>query len=409
MYERYYEKIADLLLFSLNFQRGDKLSIFIDYDCREVAKVVTAKAYGGGAAYVDLFYNDTFLQAEAIRGIPGDFWFPRYLSERFSETSRTGWKFMAILSNAEADVFENLPGKRASVYFKVLEELKSALRKAQMSSHIPWTLTFLPSEAMAKKAFPELSPEEGMEKYWEGVVKIMRLDHEDPRAFWRKKMDQDRERSDWMNRLSPEALRFIGPGTDLKVGLNQNAQWIGGCNESVSGERFLANIPTDEIFTSPDWRRVEGRAALTRPFVMHRNLGPIPRGAWFEFQKGRVVDYGAEEGKESLEAFFAIDERSAYLGEVALVDPQSPFAAAEFTFYNGLYDENAACHLALGKAYPFTLKKQGDYSDAELLNLGMNTGNVHEDMMVGGKEVDVTAITADGEEVPIIEGGEFLI
>ena len=409
MYEKYHEKIADLLLFAVNFQRGDKLYLNIDYGYREVAKIIAAKAYGGGATYIDLFYNDTFLHAEAIRGVSGAFWFPRYLSERLSEISKAGWKFIAILSNAEADVFANLPQDRSSAYFKAMEEIKSVLRKAQMSHRIPWTLTFLPSEEMSKKAFPKLSPREGMERYWKAVVKIMRLDHEDPVAFWKKKMEEDWERSGRMNRLSPEALRFTGPGTDLTVGLNRNALWIGGFDRTAPGERFMANIPTDEIFTSPDWRRAEGRVALTRPFVMHQNLGPIPEGAWFEFQEGRVVDYGAEKGKKSLDAFFAIDERSVYLGEVALVDPQSPFAAAGITFYNGLYDENAACHLALGKAYPFTLKEQGDFSDTELLDLGLNTGNVHEDMMVGGPEVDVTALTAEGKEVPIIRGGEFLI
>jgi aminopeptidase len=187
------------------------------------------------------------------------------------------------------------------------------------------------------------------------------------------------------------------------------AQWIGGFDETTDGKTFIANLPTDEIFTSPDWRKAEGRVTLTKPFVMHQNLGPIPQKAWFEFSNGKVVDYGAESGKDSLDAFFKIDQRACYLGEVALVDPQSPFAQQGITYYNGLYDENAACHLALGKAYPFTLKERNDFSDEELLELGLNISNVHEDMMVGAKDVDVTALLPDGSSKEIIKNGKFLI
>lgn len=409
MYEQYHEKIADLMLFAVSFKAGDKLIINIDYDCRETAKRITAKAYDRGAAYVDVYYNDTFLQAEAIKGKQKDYWFPQYLSEQFHETSKPGWKTIAVLSDAEADVFEGLPGEPSSSFFKALGKIRSERMKALMSNIVPWSLTYLPSEAMAKKAFPDLSTEEGMEKYWEAVIKIMRLDHEDPVAFWKEKMEKDRERSSYMNALAPEYLRFEGPGTDLKVGVNRNARWIGGYDFTTSGEKFVSNLPTDEIFTSPDCRKAEGRVSLTRPFVMHQNLGPVPERAWFEFKEGKVVNYGADQGKESLDSFFAMDDRACYLGELALVDPESPFAATGITYYNGLYDENAACHLALGKAYPFTLKEQGDYSDEELLDKGMNTANVHEDMMVGGLAVDVTALLENGKEVPIIKDGKYLI
>lgn len=176
-----------------------------------------------------------------------------------------------------------------------------------------------------------------------------------------------------------------------------------------TGDVYAANLPTDEIFTSPDRLKVDGRVTLTRPFVMHQNLGSIPINAWFEFSEGRVIDYGADEGKDSLDALFARDERARYLGELALVDPHSPFAESGLTFFNGLYDENAACHLALGAAYVDTLKKSGDYSEEELLELGMNVSSIHEDMMIGSSEVDVTAVCNDGRRVEIIKNGRFLI
>lgn len=409
MNTHYYEKIARLLLHAVHLQPGDKIMLSIEADCREAARHVTAQAYAGGAAYVDISYNDNFLHAEAIKNGPEEFFFPAYLEARLKESCRPGWKAVAILSGAEDDAFEGLPGERAAAYFKAAAKLKEIKLKALMANTIPWTLTFLPSEGMAGKTFPDLSPDNAVAKYWEEIIRIMRLDHHDPVAFWDAKMEKDRLRSDYMNNLNAEYLTFKGPGTDFRIGLNRQARWIGGYDHALTGERFMSNIPTAEIFTSPDWRVAEGRVSLTRPFVMTRNLGPVPEGAWFEFKEGRVVDYGADSGRESLDNLFATDERARYLGEVALVDPRSPFAESGVTFYNGLYDENAACHLALGKAYPFTLREQQDFSDQELREIGMNTAQVHEDMMIGSRNVDVTAHTEDGREIPLIKDGAFLI
>ena len=264
------------------------------------------------------------------------------------------------------------------------------------------------SEAMAAKAFPGLSASEAVAQYWDAIISIMRLDRDDPVAFWKEKLQEDERRAETLSRQDIDSISFTGPGTDLTVAVNPRARWVGGFERDASGNRFVCNLPTDEIFTSPDWRRAEGRVTLTRPFVMHQNIGEVPLKAWFEFKDGKVVDYGAERGKESLDAFFAMDERACYLGELALVDPRSPFAAPGITFYNGLYDENAACHLALGKAYPSTLREPGDYTDDELLEIGMNTGNVHEDMMIGSSDVEVRARLKNGTFLDLIKDGAFL-
>ncbi|MDA3849799.1 MAG: aminopeptidase [Spirochaetaceae bacterium] len=404
-----YNKITDLLLFAVGFQRGDKLNIRVDFDQREVALAVSEKAYKQGAAFVKLDYSDAVLQAQAIAGTEEKFIFPDYLQSIYRETTQPGWKLIGIYSESEADVFDGLDTKRSSAYFQAFSENRKVRMKAIMDNRIPWTLTYLPSKTMAKKAFPQMEAEKAVLKYWEAVIAIMRLDLDDPVQFWKDKMIKDKKRSDFMNNLDASYLHFKGPGTDFKVGLAKMAQWIGGFDETTDGKTFIANLPTDEIFTSPDWRKAEGRVTLTKPFVMHQNLGPIPQKAWFEFSNGKVVDYGAVSGKDSLDAFFKIDQRACYLGEVALVDPQSPFAQQGITYYNGLYDENAACHLALGKAYPFTLKERNDFSDEELLELGLNISNVHEDMMVGAKDVDVTALLPDGSSKEIIKNGKFLI
>jgi aminopeptidase len=408
MNKEIYEKIADLMLFGINLAPGDKLLISLDYPCREGALVLAERAYARGALWVDLAYDEPRLGAQRIGHVKGDFWFPEYLHRRYEETSTGGWKHIALISEADAQVYEGLPPSRGADYFRHLGKVKQPRLKALMSNAIPWVLTYFPSEAMASRAFPNLSAGEAVMKYWEAIVSIMRLDREDPVSFWKEKLSEDERRAETLTRLEIDTLHFQGPGTDLTVAVNPRARWVGGFEQDGSGSRFVCNLPTDEIFTSPDWRRAEGRVALTRPFVMHQNIGEVPLNAWFEFKDGKVTAYGAERGKESLDAFFAMDERACYLGELALVDPRSPFAAPGITFYNGLYDENAACHLALGKAYPSTLREKGDYSDQELLDLGMNTGNVHEDMMIGGSDVDVTARLRDGKTLDLIKDGEFL-
>lgn len=409
MNQKIFEKISDLLLFAIGFEKGDKLFLKLDFDQRETALVLSEKAYKGGASYVHFQYTDEILQAQAIAGSREEFWFPSFMQTTLEEAVTPGWKLIAIRSNAEGDVFQSLDPNRSTQYFKQLAELSKNRRKAVMENRIPWTLTYLPSPSMAKKAFPELPPEEGQKRYWDAVISIMRLDKDDPVAFWKEKIKKDKKRVDFMTNLGATHLHFEGPGTDLMVGLATSAEWIGGQDRTFDGKPFMANIPTDEIFTSPDWRQSEGKVSLTRPFVMHNNLGPIPRGVWFEFKEGKVVDFGAEEGKETLQAFFDLDDRARYLGEVALVDPESPFAKTGITYYNGLYDENAACHLALGKAYPFTLREQGNFSDEELLGKGLNISTQHEDMMVGGSKVNVTAILPDGSKKAIIENGKYLI
>ena len=409
MNQKIYDKIADLLLYSVNFREGDKIRLALDFNCREIARSLAYRAYARGASWVELEYRDQFLQAAAIAGTVSEFTFPAYLHTKLMEGLEPGWKSIAVLSEAEADVFEGLPTDRSTAYFRAYQKSREPRMKALMNNQFPWTLTYVPSPHMVSLAFPDLSPEEGMNKYWEAVIKVMHLDADDPVQVWHEKMLADEKRTALINDLKPVSLHFKGPGTDLTVGLNAGARWIGGYDYTTSGERFITNIPTEEIFTSPDCRKVEGRVRLTRPFVMHANLGPIPRNAWFEFREGRVTDFGADQGRETLEAFFQLDERSVYTGEIALVDPCSAIASTGMTYYNGLHDENAACHLAFGKAYPFTLTEQRPRSDEELLAMGMNVSTVHEDAMIGGPEVDVTAVLADGTRKDLIRGGKYLI
>ncbi len=404
-----YGKMADLLLFAVGFREGDKIYLKYDRGQEDLALLLAEKAYAGGARYVLPEAADARFTALSVRPGRDSNWFPEHWKAKTEETVQPGWKNVAILSEIDADAYEGRDPAAASRFFRDLGAALRTRQEAIMKNAVPWTLSYVPSLPMAKKAFPNLDGDEAIARYWDAIIRIMRLDLDDPVGFWKGKMERDAARSAYMDGLGATALRFTGPGTDLTVALAQEARWIGGFDHALEGTDFMANIPTEEIFTSPHWAKTEGRVRLTRPFTMHQNLGPVPLNAWFEFKNGRVVDYGADEGAETLKAFFDIDERGRYLGEVALVDPASPMAREGVVFYNGLYDENAACHVALGKAYPFTLRERRELDDEGLLGLGLNTGSVHEDMMIGGDEVDVTAVLRDGTERDIIRGGAFLI
>ncbi len=415
MNDSIYEKMADLLLFSVGFKKGDKVYLKYSRGQDELALKITEKAYKGGAEYVLQEQIDERFKALALLSDRDVYWFPDYLKAQMAETCSPGWKYIGVFSEIDGDAYEKADQVRASAFFRDQGAFLKPRQTALMKNAIPWTLTYVPSAPMARKAYPGLSDAEAVAKYWDAIIRIMRLDRDDPVAFWKEKMERDAKRSAFMDSLGAKALRFKGfgsgpgSGTYLLVGLAKEARWIGGFDQALEGTAFMANVPTEEIFTSPDWRQTEGRVELTLPFSLQHSLGPAPVGAWFEFREGRVVDYGAREGGDTLKAFFDIDPRGRYLGEVALVDPRSPMATEGVTFYNGLYDENAACHIALGKAYPSTLKNPRELDDGELLALGLNVANVHEDMMIGGLNVNVYAVLGDGSEKTIIENGEFLI
>lgn len=404
-----YGKIADLLLFGVNFNSNDKLLIRISPDQRPAALEVMKKAYRMGAAYVGIQASDNYEMRYAIEGSENNPFFPSYLEAMYKETTQPGWKMIGIFSEADCDALDGLETGRAQSFVQAYYKSREVYTKAIMSNQIPWTLTYLPSVQMAQKAFPHLDAEAALKKYWEAIIPIMGLDQDDPVQFWKDEMLLSSRRNKVMNSLDAEYLHFTGPGTDLKVYLCKEAYWIGGFDVSLDGQKFMANIPTAEIFTTPDYRRTTGRVALTRPFVMHHNMGPIPTDAWFEFSEGRVTDYGAASGKESLDAIFAMDERNRYIGEVALVDPRAPIAKTGLTFFNGLYDENAACHLALGRAYPFTLKNPSNFTEKDYPEIGLNTATLHEDMMIGGSDVNVVAVLPDSSRVDIIKDGAFVL
>jgi aminopeptidase len=257
-----------------------------------------------------------------------------------------------------------------------------------------WTVVGVPNAGWAEQMFGE--PD--LERLWAAVEYTVRLDEDDPVAAWREHVTRIGNRARALNELQVDTLQFKGPGTDLRVGLLPESRWQGVESHTARGIPYVANMPTEEVFTTPDLRRTEGVVRSTRPLALY---GRIVKGLEMRFEGGRIVDINAEEGAEVIRGQLETDDRAAYLGEVALVDGTSRIGKTGLTFFDTLFDENATCHVAYGSAYAEAV--EGGVID------GVNVSTVHTDFMVGGPEVDVDAITRDGTVVPLLRNDVWLL
>jgi len=269
-----------------------------------------------------------------------------------------------------------------------------------MAGKVNWTIVSYPNAGWAKTVFGE--PD--VDRLWTDVERAIRLDEPDPVAAWQDHLDRLDERCSQLNARGFEALRYRGPGTDLTVGLNAKSFWMSGNSETAYGRRFVPNVPTEEVFTTPDWRRAEGTVRSTMPLALPGN---IIRDLELTFQDGRVVDVKASTGADYVRAQLAADEGAAQLGEVALVDGSSRVGQIGHIFFNTLFDENATCHIAYGRGIANCVEGALDLDEEAQQEAGVNQSSVHTDFMIGGAEVQVDGIPADGEAVPIIRNNDW--
>jgi aminopeptidase len=260
-----------------------------------------------------------------------------------------------------------------------------------------WSIVSAPNAGWATQVFGE--PD--VERLWDAVVAATRLDEPDPVAAWHAHTQRLKARADGLEAHGFDAVRFRGPGTDLTVGLLPSSQWMCATFETETGIEHIPNLPTEEVFTTPDWRRTEGVVRSTLPLVA---AGTRVSDLVVRFEGGKIVDVTAATGADIIREQIAVDEQAAYLGEVALVDGSSAVKRTGLVFCDTLFDENAACHIAFGRGIPTTLGLEGETSSEDLLEHGVNVSAVHTDFMIGGPEVDVDGLDAAGNATPIIRG-----
>ena len=385
--ERYAELVVRV---GANVQAGQEVFLFSAVEHYELTRALTRQSYRAGAAYVHVLYNDAHVRRAMIELGPDEAltYSPEWQKEFVRSVA--GNAMIATTGNAEPDLLADLDGERVG---RAVPQEIVQIRIQQMSENVVnWCGVGAPSEGWATQVFGE--PD--VERLWEQVAFCMRLDEPDPPAAWREHLERLAARSRQLNSLRGDAVRYRGPGTDLTVGLLPNAFWMGGEGDTATGIRYVANMPTEEVFTSPDARRVEGTIRSTRPFPLS---GQIVRGLELTFAGGRAARVEAETGAELVRSHFATLENADRLGELALVTKESRVGQTGTLFYDVLFDENATCHIAYGAGFPFVVN--GDAGE------GLNVAHTHVDFMVGGPELEVDLVLTDGTEMPLIRNEEW--
>ena len=323
-------------------------------------------------------------------------WSPPHIVQLLKSGFDDHYALISLSGNPEPDLLSDLD--QALVGRSEPKEQREIALALAAGRHINWAIVSAPNPGWAEQVFGE--PD--MERLWEAVSVATRLDSEDVAAAWREHAAKLAARCSALDERRFDSLRFRGPGTDLTIGLLPDARFVSAVNRTVTGVEHIPNLPTEEVFTSPDWRRTEGTVRSTMPLVM---AGTRVEGLELRFENGKAVEVKAEKGEEAVRQDLATGDQSPYLGEVALVDGASAVKKTGLIFHDTLFDENATCHIAYGHGLPFVLDEdKAELPPDALLELGLNVAPTHRDFMIGGPEVEVVGIAADGTETPIISG-----
>jgi aminopeptidase len=380
------ERYAELAVrVGANVEEGQNVFIASQIEHAPLARALTRAAYAAGARYVDVNYRDQHVRKAMIELGPDEAltYTPDWLRERAEALA--GAAMIATTGDPEPELLGDLDGERVGK--AQMKEVTEIIRGHMIARRINWSGVAYPNAGWANEMFGE--PD--VERLWEAVAFCTRLDEPDPVAAWRDHMARLERRAATLNDLQFDALRYRGPGTDFTVGLLRTARWMSALFRTAAGREYVPNMPTEEIFTTPDRRRAEGTISSSLPLAL---LGDIVKGLKLTVKDGRVVDVEADHGAGLVRSQMASDEGAAYFGELALVDGSSRVGKTGITFFDTLYDENATCHIAYGFGIPETF--EGEPGD------GMNISTVHTDFMVGRPELEVDGLTKDGQAVPII-------
>jgi len=398
-------KYADVVVrVGLNLGKGQNLSIRADIEDAPFIRKVTESAYKAGAHYVDILWADE--KCTRIRfdhaGPDTIDHIPAWLPTRFEEYYKRGDATLAVLST-NPDLLQGIdPDLIARERKARMQKLAEPFRKYENASN--WCVVATAAPAWAKKVFPDLSMEAARAKLWEAIFKVSRIDVDDPVTAWQGHIDNLVKYKDYLNSRAYAALHYKGPGTDLTIGLPKNQAW-GGAQESFSnGITCTVNLPTEEVFTAPHKDKADGVVTASRPLNL---FGALIEDFSLTFENGRAVKITARKGENDLRQLIETDDNAARLGEVALVPNSSPISQSGVLFYNTLFDENAASHIALGNAYRTSIKGGDDMTDEEFAAEGGNKSLIHTDFMIGSGQLDVDGIRDDGTREPVMRQGEW--
>ena len=390
----------------VNVQDNHTVVLQISVDQAPLARLITEEAYRLGAAEVIVQWSDETIQREFLAHAATDRIenVPQYKIDQTDDWIAKGASRISVVSS-NPDALAGVDAQRVAAFQAANGKALVNLRKATQANKVSWTVVAAASEGWAAKVFPELATsEEQVDALWNEIFKTTRIYEENPVIAWDIHDEKLQEKAAELNEQQFTALHYTAPGTDLTIGLPKNHLWEGAGSYNARGEEFMANMPTEEVFTAPDSRRVDGYVSSTKPLSY---AGTIISGMKFTFKDGKVVDFSAEQGEEALKNLLAIDEGAKHLGEVALVPDPSPISQSGLIFYNTLFDENASNHLAFGSAYAFNLQGGTEMSGGELAEAGLNRSQTHVDFMVGSDKMNIDGIKEDGTIVPVFRNGDW--
>jgi len=402
------EKYAELIVkVGVNVQKEQEVFVTGAVDIAPLVRLVAAKAYEAGAKNVHVDWIDDSLSRlkyeKAAYAVFEEY--PAWEKLKRDSFVERDACFISIVSS-NPDLLKGIDSKRIAAFQRAAGEALREFRRATQADKVSWTVVAAANKEWAEKVFPEAKGEEAMKLLWDAIFRAVRLDSADPVADWQEHNRILHTKADILNGHRFSKLHYTAPGTDLTIGLHEKHLWVAAGSVSQSGVSFMANMPTEEVFTVPDRDGTNGYVSSTKPLSFGGN---IIDGFKVTFENGRIVKTEAETGAEFLEHLVATDEGSHYLGEAALVPHKSPISESNILFFNTLFDENASNHLAIGSGYAFNIEGGKQMSRDELNAHGVNDSITHNDFMIGSANMDIDGIKADGTIVPIFRGGNWAI
>ena len=396
---------------ALNLQPGQRLMILgplatgVSFEAAPLVRHIAASAYRAGAPLVEVLWGDESLLltrcANARRDSLSEFstWLPKALTEHVA----AGHAVLSIYAN-DPDLLKNEPPEVVGALQQATARAVQPFRELISRNETNWAVIAAAGSGWAAKVFPDRRPDEQVARLWDEINRLCRLDRPDPIAAWQTHIDDLAARADYLNRQRYDALRYSGPGTELTLGLPQAHVWVSGHTVSRSGIQFTANLPTEEVFTIPHKDRVDGTVRSTKPLSYG---GTLIEDFSLRFSEGRVVDVKASRGETVLRQLVGTDPGAGRLGEIALVPHSSPVSQSGRLFYNTLFDENAATHVALGAAYKFTLGGAESMNEEAFAAAGGNSSVIHVDFMIGSADLDIDGVRGNGASEPLMRRGEW--